>query len=151
MSAKELRSKAAADLQAELIKLRREQFSLRMQSASGQTVKPSDFGKVKKMFLEELDRIRAGEPTKEEVEDVKKYLLGSLAFRLTTNDRIAGQLLSIERYNLGFDYLEKYRQAVQAVTPADVLAVAKKHINPQRLVLVAVGPLSEKGLPLEKK
>ena len=31
-----------------LIKLRREQFSLRMQAASGQTVKSSDFGKSKK-------------------------------------------------------------------------------------------------------
>ena len=48
MSAKDLRAKAAGDLQAELIKLRREQFSLRMQAASGQTVKSSDFGKVKK-------------------------------------------------------------------------------------------------------
>ena len=48
MSAKELRARAAGDLQAELIKLRREQFSLRMQAASGQTVKSSDFGKVKK-------------------------------------------------------------------------------------------------------
>ena len=48
MSAKELRAKAAGDLQAELIKLRREQFSLRMQAASGQTVKSSDFGKSKK-------------------------------------------------------------------------------------------------------
>jgi large subunit ribosomal protein L29 len=48
MSAKELRGKAAGDLQSELIKLRREQFSLRMQSASGQTVKPSDFSKDKK-------------------------------------------------------------------------------------------------------
>jgi large subunit ribosomal protein L29 len=48
MSAKELRAKAAGDLKSELIKLRREQFSLRMQSASGQAVKPSDFGNVKK-------------------------------------------------------------------------------------------------------
>jgi large subunit ribosomal protein L29 len=48
MSAKELRAKAAGELQAELIKLRREQFSLRMQAASGQAVKSSDFGKVKK-------------------------------------------------------------------------------------------------------
>ncbi len=48
MSAKELRTRDASDLQAELIKLRREQFSLRMQSASGQAVKSSDFGKVKK-------------------------------------------------------------------------------------------------------
>jgi large subunit ribosomal protein L29 len=48
MSAKELRGKNAADLQSELVKLRREQFSLRMQAASGQTVKSSDFGKVKR-------------------------------------------------------------------------------------------------------
>ena len=48
MSAKELRSKDTKDLQGELIKLRREQFSLRMQAASGQTVKSSDFGKSKK-------------------------------------------------------------------------------------------------------
>jgi large subunit ribosomal protein L29 len=48
MSAKELRSKDTKDLQGELIKLRREQFSLRMQAASGQTVKSSDFGKVKR-------------------------------------------------------------------------------------------------------
>jgi large subunit ribosomal protein L29 len=48
MSAKDLRGKEPKDLQGELIKLRREQFSLRMQAASGQTVKSSDFGKVKK-------------------------------------------------------------------------------------------------------
>jgi len=48
MSAKDLRGKEPKDLQTELIKLRREQFSLRMQAASGQTVKSSDFGKVKK-------------------------------------------------------------------------------------------------------
>ena len=48
MSAIDLRGKEPKDLQSELIKLRREQFSLRMQAASGQTVKSSDFGKVKK-------------------------------------------------------------------------------------------------------
>ncbi len=48
MSAKDLRAKDSSDLQGELIKLRREQFSLRMQAASGQAVKSSDFGKVKR-------------------------------------------------------------------------------------------------------
>jgi len=43
-----LRKQDAAGLQADLIKLRREQFSLRMQSASGQGVKSSDFGKSKR-------------------------------------------------------------------------------------------------------
>jgi large subunit ribosomal protein L29 len=48
MNAKELRGKAAKELSDELIKLRREQFSLRMQRATGQTVKPNDFGRVRK-------------------------------------------------------------------------------------------------------
>jgi large subunit ribosomal protein L29 len=43
-----LRGKDKPGLTAELLKLRREQFSLRMQSASGQTVKSSEFGRVRK-------------------------------------------------------------------------------------------------------
>ena len=43
-----LRAKETTGLRDDLIKLRREQFSLRMQAASGQTVKSSDFSKVKK-------------------------------------------------------------------------------------------------------
>ena len=45
---KALRGKDKSGLTTELLKLRREQFSLRMQSASGQTVKPSEFGRVRK-------------------------------------------------------------------------------------------------------
>ncbi len=48
MNAKELRSKSAVELVDELLKLRKEQFSLRMQRATGQTVKPTDFGRVRK-------------------------------------------------------------------------------------------------------
>jgi large subunit ribosomal protein L29 len=43
-----LRGKDKAGLGTELLRLRREQFSLRMQSASGQTIKPSEFGRVRK-------------------------------------------------------------------------------------------------------
>jgi large subunit ribosomal protein L29 len=64
MSAKDLRGKDTGGLQSELIKLRREQFSLRMQSASGQAVKPSDFSKVKKSIARVKtvmnEQVRAG-------------------------------------------------------------------------------------------
>jgi large subunit ribosomal protein L29 len=43
-----MRKKDPAESRADLIKLRREQFSLRMQASSGQTVKSSDFGKAKR-------------------------------------------------------------------------------------------------------
>ncbi|MFM8845010.1 MAG: 50S ribosomal protein L29 [Gammaproteobacteria bacterium] len=48
MNAKDLRGKAANELNEELLKLRREQFSLRMQRATGQAVKPHDFDRTRK-------------------------------------------------------------------------------------------------------
>jgi large subunit ribosomal protein L29 len=48
MKASELRGKSAQDLATELVGLRREQFALRLQRATGQAVKPDQFGKVRK-------------------------------------------------------------------------------------------------------
>jgi large subunit ribosomal protein L29 len=48
MKAKELRKKSAGELGEELLKLRREQFNLRMAQASGQAAKPDQFGKVRR-------------------------------------------------------------------------------------------------------
>jgi large subunit ribosomal protein L29 len=48
MKASALRSKSASELQEELMALRREQFALRLQRATGQMPKPDQFGKVRK-------------------------------------------------------------------------------------------------------
>jgi large subunit ribosomal protein L29 len=48
MKASDLRTKSAQDLNAELIGLRKEQFSLRLQRATGNAPKPDQFGKVRK-------------------------------------------------------------------------------------------------------
>jgi large subunit ribosomal protein L29 len=48
MKASELHKKSALELQNELISLRKEQFALRLQRATGQAVKPDQFGKVRK-------------------------------------------------------------------------------------------------------
>jgi len=111
---------------------------------------PKNFDKVRKMILTEIKLIRDTKPTKEEVEDVKQYLLGNLPFQLTTIGRVAGQLVSVERLGLGLDYLDKYRQAVAAVTPEDIQEVAKKHLDPDRLILTAAGAVSAEGKVLEK-
>lgn len=37
------------------------------------------------------------------------------------------------------------------MTPADVQAMAKKHLDPKAFVLVAVGPIDKDGKPLGKK
>jgi zinc protease len=111
---------------------------------------PENFARVKKEFQEELQRIRDTLPKKEEVEDAKQYLLGSLPFHFTTDGAIAGQLLAIERFGLSFDYLDHYRKAVAAVTPEDVQAVARKYLDPEHMVLVAAGAINADGQPLKK-
>jgi len=48
MDAKELRTRSAPELAEELVKLRKEQFALRMQRATGQQPKPDQFGHARR-------------------------------------------------------------------------------------------------------
>ncbi|MGI9265283.1 MAG: 50S ribosomal protein L29 [Gammaproteobacteria bacterium] len=48
MKASDLRNMSEAELQEELLKLRREQFNLRMQQATGQMARSDQFSKVRK-------------------------------------------------------------------------------------------------------
>ena len=48
MELKELRQKSAADLKAHLLDLRKEQFSLRMQKATGQLAKTHEARRVRR-------------------------------------------------------------------------------------------------------
>jgi zinc protease len=106
--------------------------------------------RVKQGFLRELNRIRSEPPKPQEVEDVKKYLVGQLPFEFATNQQVAARLISIERFHLGFDYLNDFRRAVEAVTPDDVQQVAKKYLDPDHMVLVVAGAVDEQGHVLKK-
>jgi zinc protease len=109
-----------------------------------------NFDRVKKEILEEVNRVRDEKATPQEVEDAKTYLIGSLSMAFTTDAAVASEVLYVERHKLGPDYLADYKKAVAAVTPEDVQAVAKKYLDPDRVVLVAAGAVDAKGKPLSK-
>ena len=48
MKVSDMRTKSVQDLNTELLGLRKEQFALRLQRATGNTPKPDQFGKVRK-------------------------------------------------------------------------------------------------------
>ena len=54
-----MQAKPTAEQAAELTKLRKEQFALRLQRATGQAVKPDQFGKVRKNIARLKTAIRA--------------------------------------------------------------------------------------------
>jgi len=93
----------------------------------------------------EMERIRKGGVTDEELQEAKDYLIGSFPLRLDTNRRIAGFLGSVEYLGLGLDYPTRYPELIRAVTKDDVQRVANKYLRPDKLILVVVGNLAKAG------
>lgn len=94
----------------------------------------------------ELERLRRDGVTAEEIRDAKSYLTGSFALGLDTNDDVADFLGQVEYLGLGLDYADGYPDLIRKVTAEDVLRVARKYLQPEKLLLVVVGNLEKAGL-----
>jgi zinc protease len=90
-------------------------------------------------IFKELKRIQTVPVSDQELADAKAYLTGSFPLRMDTSDKVAGILTAIEIYGLGLDYPDRYPQLINAVTKEDILRVARKHIDPDRMVIVVLG------------
>ena len=86
-----------------------------------------------------IRRIREEPVSEQELADAKSYLVGSLVFRYETTDQLAGALVEMRRFGLGFDWAEKFPAMVDAVTREDVLRVAKRVLQPDRMATVVGG------------
>ena len=65
---------------------------------------------------------------------------GSLALGLETNDGIAGTLLGIERYGLGFDYISRYPDLIRGISAEQIVEVARKYLSTENYIVVTAGP-----------
>ena len=92
-----------------------------------------------KEFFYELDRIRKEPVTEKEIADAKSYLTGVFPIRLETQEGLTDQLVQIKMLNLPDDYLQTYRDRVQAVTIEEIQRVAAKYVRPDEAALVVVG------------
>lgn len=88
--------------------------------------------------VKELKRMQTELVTEKELADAKAYLTGSFPLRMDTYGKIAGMLTSIETYNLGLDYPQKYPALINGVTREDIQRVAKKYLHPDTMVVVVV-------------
>jgi len=88
-------------------------------------------------------------PTEKELAEAKSYLEGSYPLNFETPGQIAGQLLNIDLYKLGEDYIEMYRSRVAAVTSEDVMRVARRYLHPDDLNIVVVSKVDDVKASLE--
>ncbi len=92
-----------------------------------------------KEFFYELERIRTDIVPQEELDDAKNYISGSFPLRMETQEGLTNQIVSQQIFGLPEDYLQTYRDNINAVTAEDVLRVAQKHVHPDKAAIVVVG------------
>jgi hypothetical protein len=101
-----------------------------------------------KAIQEEVDRIRSAEVTDEELKTAKDTALNGLIFAFDTKSKTLNRVITYEYYGYPQDFIQQYQKGLAAVTKADVLRVAKTHLDPARFTIVAVGNPADFGKPL---
>jgi zinc protease len=87
--------------------------------------------------------------TQDELDRAKNDILNSFLFRYDTKGKVLAERERLEFYGYPADYLETYQASLEKVTLADVTAVAKKYIHPEKLAVLVVGNEPEIKPPLD--
>jgi zinc protease len=103
-------------------------------------VDPRNVDRAISGILHEVRRLRDEPVPATELADSQAYLTGSMPLRLETNEGIAVTLLSMERYELGLDYLLHYADLVNGVRAEDLQEIAQKYLDPDVYAAAIAGP-----------
>ncbi len=105
--------------------------------------------KAMRLMLDEVERIRQGEVSDEELASAKDSYINSFVFDFTSPRQIVSQLMSLEFDNRPPDLLKNYIANVRKVTREDVLRVARKYLRPEDITFVVVGNPDNFEKPLD--
>jgi predicted Zn-dependent peptidase len=97
---------------------------------------PENAERAEAALLREVERVRTQAVSADELARAKGYLLGNYAMDRRTNARQAWYMSFYETQGVGQQFPERYRRAVEAVTAADVLRVARACLDPLALVVL---------------
>ncbi len=100
-------------------------------------------------ILREVDAMRAAPPSHDELTLATDYLAGVFPIRYESTSAVAGAIAGAEMFGLPPDWFATYRDSIQAITPAQVYAAAVAHVDPSRLLVLAVGDPAVITAPLE--
>ncbi|HUL34236.1 MAG TPA: pitrilysin family protein [Candidatus Eisenbacteria bacterium] len=87
----------------------------------------------------EIDKLRSVPVPEAELADAQNYLTGVFSLGLASQEGLLSQFSTVELNELPADYLETYRDNVRAVTPADLMAMARKYFDSPNMQIVIVG------------
>jgi zinc protease len=103
-------------------------------------VNPQNVERAMQSIASELKRLTDELVTAAELEDSKSNITGLLPLQLESNEGVAASLLGIERFGLGLNYILRYADIVRAVTRDEVLAAARRYLDPEAYAVAVAGP-----------
>ena len=89
-----------------------------------------------KGFQEEIDKIKNILVSKEELENAKNNLIGKWAFSQEDNNQQAATYAHYAITGLGFDFNERAKEKIKAVTPEQIQECANKYFNDRYVVSI---------------
>jgi len=110
---------------------------------------PQEAGRVVVTITEQIRAMHKGAFSDDEVDRARRYLAGAWAFDFQTVEQRADRLLELERWGLDLDEPKYWPERIAAITPRQVRSAARRHLQPDALSRVELGPLRRPGQPAQ--
>ena len=107
-------------------------------------VSPENVDRAVASIDEEVVRLVREGLTPKELDESRRYLIGSIPRALETNTAIANFLQTGEFFGLGLDYDARLPGLLGAVTLEDANAAARRALDPDRATVVIAGPYQDR-------
>lgn len=103
---------------------------------------------LERMLLAEAERLKTEPVERAELDRILKLNERDFIDRLRSNESVAGTLATLE-VQVGWRYLGEYLERMAAVTPEDILRVARRTFRPENMTAVYVLPGGASERPAE--
>ena len=98
------------------------------------------------LVLDEIRKMREGLVTDEELDTIKKNLIETLPSTFGAKAQTVAVFAADEFTGRDPSYWQTYRERIAAVTAAEVQRVARRHLDPEKLIMLVVGNQKEIGI-----
>ncbi|HKK01833.1 MAG TPA: pitrilysin family protein, partial [Desulfuromonadales bacterium] len=94
---------------------------------------------VVRLMRQAEERMRQTPVAAQELKLAKESLVNSFVFAFAESRMVTNLAMRLDFYGYPSDYLQRYRDRIEAVTAADVQRVARSYLHPDRQTFVLVG------------
>jgi len=97
-------------------------------------------GAAVREVLAEMERLRQEPVSAQELEESRDYLIGVFPYTLQSLDGVMRRIENLVIFGLPDDFYRRYPELLAEVDRETLLRMARRHLHPDRMAVVAAGP-----------